>query len=141
MAIVGDGLHVQLEIGDAPKAADNLRSSVVIYAAKLPDGDIGIEEVTMLINPLREMEAGNFLFALDNELNIHRKSPVVCCEKGIDCHQTGADMPFVIRCAASITNVAINPQRPRIAVPQLEWLRRLYIVVVIEEHGWLIGSR
>ena len=50
-------------------------------------------------------------------------------------------MPFVIRGAASITNVAINPQRPRIAVPQVEWLRRLDIVVVIEEHGGLIGTR
>ena len=86
MAIVGDGLYVQLEIGDTSEAADNLRRSVVIYAAKLPDGDIGIEEVTILINPLREMEAGNFLFTLDNELNIHGKSPVVCCEKSIDGH-------------------------------------------------------
>ena len=49
-------------------------------------------------------------------------------------------MPFVIRCAASVTNVAINPQRPRIAVPQLEWLRGLDIIVVIEEHGWLVGT-
>ena len=139
MRVVGDGFDVQLKVGDAAHAAVEERIAVLVHAALFPDAGVGAQQVAVRLDPRAQMRAAHFLLALGQKLDVKGQAAAMRLPYRIQSQQARDDMPFVVGHAPRKGFAVALRQLKGRAVPQVERLGRLHVVVVVEQDGGRVG--
>ena len=139
MGIPGRGPDGQLQIADSPHSEKELRATIRIDAAGLPDAGVGGQQVSICLDERLQPGAADLLFAFYQELDAGRM-PAGHILHGIDSGQTRDDVALIVRYAPGVHLSVSNAWFERRSFPEVKRLRRLNVVVVVEDDGAVGGA-
>ncbi len=84
-------------------------------------------------NELVEVDAADFLFAFEDELDVHRQ-PAVLLQMRFDGLQVHEDLALVVGRAARVYLAVAHCRLKRRRFPQIERVHRLHVVVAVKEN-------
>jgi hypothetical protein len=109
----------------------NQRPAVDVDAAEFPDAAIGGDQIGMRVGEVDEMRRADLFFAFDDELQPQRQFPARRLPGG-DGGDSRGDVAFVVGDTARPDSPVANLAGPGIALPEIERLGRLDVVVVVK---------
>src|SRR5579862_3755223 len=86
------------------------------------------------------MRTANFLFTFRKKLHMERVRAAVGRADCAEGQQAGSYVTLIVSDAARESLSISKRECKRVAVPELERLRRLNVIVIVEENGWSVGS-
>ena len=97
--------------------------------------DVGLEALLVVLHELPQVVATHLLFALDHHLHVARQASVLDHRfHGLHVH---VELAFVIRAPPGVDEPVLHHRIEGAAVPKVQWVRGLHIVVTINQHGRL----
>jgi len=137
MQIALGPVRVQLDIDDAFQPAPQLRALVNVLAAKFPQAAVhALQQRAIFSNELRQVDAADFFFALDDEFDFNGSGPTA--ERY--ARKTGCGL-IRLPLLSATPRAKTLPSRmaaPRGRSPKLKRLGRLHVIVVVD-HQWCAG--
>ena len=86
-----------------------------------------------LADEVVEVDAADFLFALEDDLDVHRQ-PAVLLQVRFDRLEVHEDLALVVGGAARVDLAVAHGRLERRRLPQIERVDRLHVVVAVEEN-------
>ena len=94
--------------------------------------DVGAKLALVRADEVVEMLAADFLFAFEDDLDVHRQAAVLL-QVRLDRLEVHEDLSLVVGRAAGVDLAVANRRFERRRLPQLERVHRLHVVVAVEE--------
>ena len=132
MGVPGGGPNAQLQVANPSHSEIELGPTVRIYSAGLPDAGVGGQQVLICLDKRFHPGTADLLFPLDQELYAGRM-PAGHLFHRIDGGQPRYDVALVIRNPPGVHLAVPDARLERRCVPQVQRLRRLNVVVVVED--------
>ena len=121
----------QLDIEYPLEPQDDRRDVIVVQPAELPNAAVASQASALGTNELAQVPATRLLFALDDPLDRAGQLP-----RGLQPSfhrlEPRDDVRLVVRGPAGVEHPIADLRRPGIALPQLQRLRRLNVIMIIE---------
>ena len=136
MDVPRHALHRELDVADPAKPRVLERHLAVIHVAELPEAGVAPKPRAVLPHEAGKMNAPDLLLPLDHEFDPARQ-PARLLEKGVDREQARREVSLVVA-HATPEEASVAPRgRERRAGPEVDRLRRLHVVVVVDEQGFV----
>ena len=129
---VGAG-DLDFPIGQAAQARGDARHVGGNHRGVGNEDDVGLHEVFVLLNPLREAARTDFLLAFEHELHVTGQSVGFHHRfKGFGVHER---LAFVVVGATSPDFSVLDDRLKRVGVPQVDGIDGHHVVVAVNQHG------
>ena len=133
--VLGRAGDLQLPVGDAAQAVgDGRRALVVVHVRVADDGQVGLQQVGPAGDELLHRQAAHLLVALEEEAQVERQ-PIGSCQPGLRRLEVHEELALVVARAAGVDPVVLVARLERRSDPLVQRVRRLDVVVAIDEHG------
>ena len=126
--------HFHFECGDAAQTVAQCRHALRDHAGIGDDRDIALQRVAIIRQKFRQITAADFLFAFDNEVEIHGQVAVLL-HRFLNAEDVRQNLTLVIRRAAGKHVAVFQDRLERRRFPELERIGRLNIVMPVDHHG------
>jgi hypothetical protein len=126
--------NVNLDTAGAFQTDEQLRLILGPLAPVGAEDEVAGETLTVGCDEHRQLRACDLLFALQQELHVHRQR-APCPQHGLDAEDTDQQVGLHVTGAASVDAATANLRRERGRRPQLQRVNRLDIKVTVDQHG------
>ena len=133
VGVHGHGLDAQFDGEDAAHAERVDGPPVRVDIALFPNGPVAGEQFLVLLYELGNVGAADLFFAFHDEGDAAGQPVVIGRAHRIHGGETGDQFALVVDGPACIERAFAHGGLERRRGPQLQWLRRLHVVVVVEE--------
>src|SRR5262249_11701089 len=134
MRILADTLHIELDIEQTLAAQAEFRTAVWRKACALPEAAVGLEFGCMGLDDPLEVRTTHLLLTLDKVLYRDRQFAKLRAQR-LDGDKARGDLTFVIANTAGVELAVAHCRLEWCRVPEVKWLRRLDIIVIIKQDG------
>ena len=124
--------QVDLEVGEAAQAVADRRDAAIEHRRVGDHHDVGLEQVLVALDEVVEVGAADFLFALDQELHVHRQVAVLL-QVRFDRLEVHEHLALVVGRAARVDLAVADRRLERRRGPQVHRVHRLHVVVAVEQ--------
>src|SRR5579859_4135597 len=133
--IVLRAIGVDLGVDDAAQAVDEGGHTRRRHAGIGDEGDVAGELLGVVLDVRLNGFAAGLFFTLDEHTDVDGKSAVAGAHERFEGLDDAVHLAFIVYGAARVDIVVAHSWLKRVALPQLNGIYRLDIVVAIHEHG------
>jgi hypothetical protein len=131
--------HGEFDVADAAHAQHHLWPALAIHPAELPDAGVTGEQITVPLHKRLQIGTANLF------LTLHQKLHPAGQASRHRAHRPHRGDPrdqlsLVVRDTARVEPAVAHLRIKRRRIPQIQWLRRLHIIVVVAEQRLCGGT-